>query len=92
MRVTRNPCPPLQDYRNRDYVQHLLDDEVFDIMSADAHLGTTGCLDALECCPAGSMVRHTAQWMGQAMTYRELTLADLRYRQALTDELLKELK
>jgi hypothetical protein len=45
-------------YRNRDYVQHFLDLRVFDLLN-DAtdglHLMTTGCLDALEHMPTGSM-------------------------------------
>lgn len=86
-----NPCAPLQDYRNRDYVQHLLDDRVFDLMSEDAHLGTTGCLDALDHSPAGSMSGHTERYMGQQTTHRDLSLADKQEIEQLTDGLLKEL-
>lgn len=49
---------PLQDYRNRDYVLHLLDERVFDALNkgSHVHLAFSGCIDALETLPSGSMV------------------------------------
>ena len=48
----------MQIYRNRDYVLSELDDTVFDLMNTDgggSFLACSGCLDALDDIPAGSM-------------------------------------
>lgn len=48
----------MQIYINRDYVLSRLDEKVFDLMNTDgggAFLACTGCLDALDEIPAGSI-------------------------------------
>jgi hypothetical protein len=84
----------MQDYRNRDYCQHLLDDRIFDTMNSgeDNALGlmTTGCLDALEHMPAGAM-KSIGSYFDQILTERGVSLAEMQEREAFTEQLLAEL-
>lgn len=74
--------PHLQEYRNRDYVQHLLDDRHFDAMNqmddgeaCALAMATCGCIDALDDIPAGSMESfgEKDRWYDQTMASREFS-------------------
>ena len=59
--MRKNPFDPMQVYRNRDYACHMMSDAMFDALN-DSRLGhsavmdaVSGCLDAIESIPAGSM-------------------------------------
>lgn len=59
MKPSRPVRYPLQDYRNRAYTLWLLDERVFDAMNKGVEgnfAAYSGCLDALDFLPAGSMV------------------------------------
>lgn len=79
---TRKSLPtrfPLQDYINRDYVLYLLDDDTFDILNKGidgSFLMTSGCLDALDTLPAGSMVSVTGNFYDASYIHRERTAAE----------------
>lgn len=55
------PFDPMQVYRNRDYACHRLDKRVFKALnesglwSGTVHLSCSGCLDAIDQIPGGSM-------------------------------------
>ncbi len=76
-------CTPEQVYRNRDYVSHLLDDNFFDAINKnDFYLCLTGCLDAIDAIPAGSMrsvgISFGYAYYGQSYIERGRTLAELQ--------------
>jgi hypothetical protein len=86
--------PVMQDYRNRDYVLCSLDNKVFDILNEGTEgdfLMFTGCLDALEQIPSGSMVSTGARYYDQGMTVRGSTLLELEEREALASRLIAEI-
>ena len=103
MKPGRLSRPAMQDYRNRDFVLHYLDDRHFNALNAmdvaDActvHLATTGCLDALDLMPAGSMVSlrrgdAPGNFYDQSQCVRGRTLAELQQREALAARLIDEL-
>jgi hypothetical protein len=73
--------PPLQDYRNRSYIGDLLDNRVFDALIADRTIRAgdymlSGCLDALDNIPAGSMVAVPGNCYDQSMVTRGRTLKE----------------
>jgi hypothetical protein len=84
----------MQDYRNRDYCQHMLDERIFDELNdgeTDAlALMTTGCLDAMDHIPAGAM-RGEGRYYDQAMTVRGLSYQDLLDREELASRLILEI-
>lgn len=68
MKKARLARHAMQIYRNRDYVLSQLDEAVFDLMNTDgggSFLACSGCLDALDEIPAGSM----KMCMGQLPLY-----------------------
>jgi len=87
--------PAMQDYRNRDYVQHFLDLRAFAALTAiggDAvALATTGCLDALAQLPAGSVVAISDANHDQSLVVRGRCAAELRAREELARKLVAQL-
>jgi hypothetical protein len=59
--MIRSPYDPMQVYRNRDYACHMMSNAMFDALntckldSSTVILAASGCLDAIESIPAGSM-------------------------------------
>ena len=89
--------PSLQQYRNRDYVQHLLDDRHFDVLNTlDKNqacalaMVTTGCIDALDEIPAGAM-ESCDRWYDQQLASREFSAAEIEERHTLAKQLIAEL-
>lgn len=86
----------MQDYSNRDYVQHFLDDRVFAGLfglTGDAvALATTGCLDALDQLPAGSVVATSDAYHDQSLVVRGRSAAWLRAREELARRLVAQLR
>ena len=85
----------LQDYRNRDYVQSKLDDAVFEaFVGEDFTLAcmTTGCLDALDNLPAGSVQVTVEPYYDQRMACRGKTQAELDDLIALATGLIEDVK
>ena len=89
--------PFLQQYRNRDYVQHLLDDRHFDALNALDNnqacalaMATTGCIDGLDYIPAGAM-ESCDRWYDQKLCCREFSTAEVEERNKLADQLIAEL-
>lgn len=75
--------PPLQAYRNCDYVLSELDDRVFAAMNTGLHatplLCTSGCLDALDKLPAGGMKAWGSLLLYDQIEWvRGMSLAELR--------------
>lgn len=94
--------PHMQEYRNRDYRVSLLDDRHFDAMNQGLEgdfLYVTGCLDALDNIPAGSMVAVSDaehDWMhhglyDQSFAVRGLTLAELQEREEFMRQIVEEI-
>jgi hypothetical protein len=85
---------PLQHYRNRDYVLHMVDDRYFDALNPGGHptinLAFTGCIDALDNMPAGGM-EGEGRFYDQIECERGVSLAELQERAAFLDSLLAEL-
>lgn len=74
---------PLQDYQNRTYVMHLMDERHFDAMNTSGvregcFLGTHGCIDALDILPAGSMKYICNNYYDASTIDRELTLKEVQ--------------
>jgi len=84
--------PQMQDYRNRDYCLHMMDQRIFDEMCGtdDLFLMTSGCLDALSLIPAGS-TKECGQYFDQFMNERGVSLAETLEREEFTKRLLAEL-
>lgn len=86
----------LQSYRQRDYVAHLLDDRVFEAWNEDRAgtctltLASTGCLDALETLPAGSVVAQCNRYMRPSTYERGRGWQEVRDADALIEALLNE--
>ena len=79
MKALRPARNSLQDYRNRDYVLSHLDDKVFDILNKGvdgSFLMTTGCLDALDVLPAGSMVSANNFYYDSSVINRGISAAE----------------
>lgn len=79
IRPARQARIALQDYRNRDYVLSHLDDKVFDILNEGidgSFLMTTGCLDALDVLPAGSMVSTGSMYYDSKVINRGISAAE----------------
>ena len=82
---------PLQAYRNRNYIGHLVDDKWFDLQNDGSIEGqffanAIGCLDALDYIPAGSM-KHIGQiWYDATVCVRGLTLAEIEAFDAIAEE------
>ena len=85
---------PHQDYRNRDYVQHLLTDEMFDALNTGDEntlaLATSGCLDAIDYFPAGSMIETTSPYYDQSFIERGVSLEQRRQFDSVIDGILAE--
>lgn len=94
MKKRRLAFDSLQPYRNRSYVAHLLDDRVFEAWNEDRDgactltLATTGCLDALDTMPAGSIRAMCNRHMGSSTETRGRTLAELQFLDDLIDDLM----
>lgn len=86
--------PDLQDYRNRDYACHLLDDKTFDIMNDGEYgpfLMMTGCLDALEQYPAGSMVSTGKRYYDCSLVSRQYSAKQIKDMDDLASKLIAEI-
>ena len=82
---------PLQAYRNRNYIGHLVDDKWFDLQNDGSIEGpffahAIGCLDALDYIPAGSMKHVGHIWYDATVCVRGLTLAEIEAFDAIAEE------
>lgn len=92
MTRARRARQDLQDYRNRDYVLHILDDRHFDALNSMPNhyttaVATTGCLDALEMLPGGCMRSITTMMFDQYTVTRGIDLKDQRRIDKLMEEI-----
>ncbi len=101
----RRARPDMQDYDNRNYVAHLLDDRHFDAYngmpeggSSTVTLATMGCIDALDEIPAGSMKvvfhsanHHQPSLFDRSICERGFSLAEVLERDAACDEMIDEI-
>ncbi|HET8687715.1 MAG TPA: hypothetical protein VFM18_13775 [Methanosarcina sp.] len=96
MKNFRAPREDFQDYRNRDFAgESELDDRVFDLMNDGADpsgltLMMTGCLDALDEIPAGSM-NVVNGWYDRTLVIRGVSLDEQKRIDKLLDELIDEI-
>lgn len=88
----------LQSYRDRDYVQHFLDEVHFDALNAlDSSqacclsMATAGCLDALELVPAGSMCSFNDNTFGITHSVRGMDIEELARRDHIAGLLIDAL-
>jgi hypothetical protein len=88
----------MQDYLNRDYVQSDLTDVYFDAMNKGKEgdfLFCTGCLDALDFSPAGSMKQVPGGFYDASITERGYTAAEVEaqnsFMNAIADEIIDEI-
>lgn len=93
--ITKNRLArePLQEYRNRDYVLHMMDDTVFDALNCDSglYLAASGCIDALDHIPSGSM-RVVSNGIYDASTiHREIDAKQQKEIDAFMDELISSI-
>lgn len=85
-----------QDYRNRDFAgESELDDRVFDLMNDESDpsgltLMMTGCLDALDEIPAGSM-NVVNGWYDQTLVIRGVSLEEQKRINKFLDEMIDEI-
>jgi hypothetical protein len=88
----------MQDYLNRDYVQSDLAEVYFDAMNKGKEgdfLFCTGCLDALDFSPAGSMKHVHWNFFDASTTERGRTAAEVEesnaFMNAIVDEIIDEI-
>ena len=82
---------PMQEYVNRDYVCHELDERVFDILNTGKEgnfLMTTGCLDALDYIPAGSMCVKFPGYYDASVVHREI---DAKKQKEIDDYMMSDM-
>lgn len=77
----RLTCEPMQAYKSRDYVLSELDDNIFDTLNDGVYgnfLIFSGCIDALESLPGGSMISHSDKYYSQYTVQRGFTIQELK--------------
>lgn len=90
--------PHMQVYRNRDYVAHLLTPQMFSALNSGSAacqvtLATTGCLDAIDSMPAGSMEDLCdGRYFDQSLINRNYTLAERERMAAHAKRIIDEIR
>ena len=80
----------MQDYQNRDYVLGSVDERVFDAMNDSTggiFMMYSGCIDALEILPAGSMVSVIEGYHDMSVIFRGVSAAERK----ATDDFMNSL-
>ena len=94
VRKTRPARGPMQDYLNRNYVQAELADIYFDTLNVGKEgdfLFCTGCLDALDTFPAGSMKFVMASFYDASTIERGRTAAEVQKENDIMNSLMDEI-